>query len=114
MRPGFHGNVVLLTGHQCVSASETFAMTLLGRVPPVTRIGENTQGVFSDILTRKLPNGWIFGLPNEIYLTKDGKSFDGSGVPPDISMPVFPSEELQAGHDSAIEKALQILSIQGK
>jgi hypothetical protein len=109
-RPGFHGNVVLLIGHQCVSAGETFTMALLGRKPIVTRIGENTQGVFSDVLTRKLPNGWTFGLPNEIYLTEDGKTFDGAGVPPDISVPIFPREELQAGHDSALEKALQVLS----
>lgn len=111
-RPGFHGNVVLLTGNQCVSAGETFTMALLGRNPIVTRIGENTQGVFSDVLTRRLPNGWVFGLPNEIYLTEEGNAFDGSGVPPDISLPVFPREDLQNGHDSALEKALQVLSNQ--
>jgi hypothetical protein len=54
-------------------------MALLGRKPVVSRIGENTQGVFSDVLTRHLPNGWSFGLPNEIYLTEDGKAFDGLG-----------------------------------
>jgi C-terminal processing protease CtpA/Prc len=87
-------------------------MALLGRNPIVTRIGENTQGVFSDVLTRRLPNGWVFGLPNEIYLTEEGNAFDGSGVPPDISLPVFPREDLQNGHDSALEKALQVLSNQ--
>jgi hypothetical protein len=111
-RPGFHGNAVLLTGRQCVSAGETFTMALFGRKPIVTRIGENTQGVFSDVLARKLPNGWTFGLPNEIYLTEDGKSFDGAGVPPDISMPIFSREELQNGRDSALEKALKVLGNQ--
>ena len=113
-RPGFHGNVVLLTGPDCVSAGETFTMALLGRKPIVTRIGENTQGVFSDVLTRKLPNGWLFSLPNQIYLTKNGKTFDGVGVPPDIFAPVFPREDLDKGHDSALEKAIAILGDQPK
>jgi peptidase S41-like protein/tricorn protease-like protein len=112
MRPGFHRNVVVLIGHDCASAGETFTMALLGRRPAVIRIGESTQGVFSDILTRKLPNGWLFGLPNEIYLTEDGKSFDGLGVPPDISAPIFPREDLQKDHDSALEKAAEVLGKQ--
>lgn len=112
-RPGFRGNVVVLTGHNCVSASETFVMSLLGRKPIVSRVGENTQGVFSDVLTRRLPNGWSFGLPNEIYLTEDGKAFDGLGVPPSLSVPVFPRQDFQNKHDTALEKAVQVLSAPG-
>jgi hypothetical protein len=36
-RPGFRGDVVLLTGPDTVSAGETFTMALLGREPHVTR-----------------------------------------------------------------------------
>lgn len=84
-------------------------MALMGRAPRVTRIGANTQGVFSDMLWRSLPNGWRFGLPNERFLTADGRSFDGPGISPDIPTPVFPPEELDSGVDSALEKALEIL-----
>jgi C-terminal processing protease CtpA/Prc len=70
--------------------------------------------VFSDVLVRKLPNGWSFGLPNEIYLTKDGKAFDGPGVPPDIAVPIFPSEDLASGRDSALNKALELLAPRDK
>jgi len=84
-------------------------MALMGRTPKIVFIGENTQGVFSDVLGRMLPNGWRFGLPNEVYLTKDGKSFDGPGVPPDISVPVFPASDLDSSRDGAIEKAIQLL-----
>jgi hypothetical protein len=108
-RPGFRGRVALLTSADSVSAAETFTMALLGRQPHVTRIGANTQGVFSDVLGGKLPNGWSFGLPNEIYLTKDGKTFDGPGVPPDIETPIFTAEDLAANRDSAVERALHIL-----
>jgi len=108
-RPGFRGPVVLLTSADSVSAAETFTMAVMDRAPHVIRVGSNTQGVFSDVLGRKLPNGWTFGLPNEIYLTKDGKAFDGMGVPPDIVVPIFPSEDLTNGRDSALDKALELL-----
>jgi len=61
-------------------------------------------------LLRHLPNGWTFGLPNEIYLTKDGKAFDSVGVPPDIDVPIIPAEDLANGRDSALDKALELLA----
>jgi C-terminal processing protease CtpA/Prc len=113
-RPGFHGAVALLTSADSVSAAETFAMALLDREPHVMRIGANTQGVFSDVLGRRLPNGWSFGLPNEIYLTKDGRAFDGQGVPPDIEVPIFADEDLANSRDSALNKALELLGSRDK
>lgn len=109
-RPGFRGKAVLLTGPDTISAGETFTMALMGRQPRVTRIGLSTQGVFSDVLGRTLPNGWRFGLPNEVYLTKDGKAFDGPGVPPDVSMPFFSPEDLESGRDRALDQALDTLA----
>ncbi|MCP6761206.1 MAG: S41 family peptidase [Fischerella sp. CENA71] len=82
----------------------------MGRDPQVIRVGENTQGVFSDVLERELPNGWQFGLPNELFLTEDGKFFDVTGIPPNILVSVLQSKDLNAGRDSGLEKALQILS----
>jgi hypothetical protein len=113
-RPGFRGPVVLLTSSDSVSAAETLTMALLDRQPHVIRVGASTQGVFSDVLVRTLPNGWTFGLPNEIYLTKEGKAFDGVGVPPDIAVPTFPAEDLSNGSDSALDKALELLSPKAK
>jgi hypothetical protein len=102
----FTGPVVLLTGQRSVSAAETFTMALMGREPTVLRIGQSTQGVFSDVLSRTLPNGWRFGLPNERFLTSDGRSFDGPGVPPDVEVPVFAAEDLSTGVDRALEAAV--------
>ena len=113
-RPGFRGPVVLLMSADSISAAETFTMALLDRVPHVTRIGANTQGVFSDVLGRRLPNGWTFGLPNEVYLTKDGKAFDGPGIPPDVEVPIFPVGDLANGRDSALDKAIEFLRGKGK
>jgi hypothetical protein len=109
-QPRFLGAIVELTGPSTVSAGETFTQGLMGRTPHITRIGENTQGVFADVLGRKLPNGWRFGMPNEVFLTPQGSAFDGPGIPPDIQIPVFAPADLAAGKDPAMAKALEILA----
>ena len=105
----FEGKVALLVGPDTVSAGETFTMALMGREPHVLRIGLNTQGVFSDVLRRALPNGWYIGLPNEVYYTQDGKAFDATGVPPDIHVPFFTQEDLLESRDAALEEAIREL-----
>jgi C-terminal processing protease CtpA/Prc len=85
-------------------------MALMGRRPHVVRIGENTQGVFSDVWGRRLPNGWTFGVPSELFLTASGQSFDRYGVPPDIRSPVFREADLATGRDPALERAQQVLA----
>jgi hypothetical protein len=111
-RPSFRGPVVELIGPLTISAGETFTQALMGRTPHIERIGENTQGVFSDVLGHKLPNGWRFGLPNEIYRTADGKIFDLVGIRPDIEVPVFADADVAAGKDPAMARALEILNRQ--
>jgi len=108
-RPGYRGSVVLLIGPETISGGETFAMALMGRTPRVTLVGENTQGVFSDVWGRKLPNGWTFGVPTELYLTGSGKSFDRQGVPAAIRISVFPKADLEAGRDGALERAIRVI-----
>jgi hypothetical protein len=107
-RPGFRGPVAELIGPYTLSAGETFTQALMGRTPHITRIGENTQGVFS-VLDRRLPNGWSFDLPNEVCRTQEGTAFDGLGIPPDIAVPVFADEDVAGGKDPAIAKALELL-----
>jgi hypothetical protein len=111
-RPGFRGPVVELTGGLTISAGETFTQAMMGRTPHITRVGENTQGVFSDVLGRNLPNGWRFGLPNEVFRAADGKTFDGVGIPPDVVVALFTDADVAAGRDPALEKALAILAKQ--
>jgi hypothetical protein len=106
-RPGFRGRVFELTGPNSISAAETFTQALLGRAPPVVRIGQNTQGAFSNVLERSLPNGWGFGLPNQRWLTA-GKSYDGPGIPPTVAVQLFAESDLAARRDLAIETALRL------
>lgn len=113
VRPGkqpiFSGPVVELIGPITMSAAETFTQALMERTPHITRIGENTQGVFCDVLDRHLPNGWVFGLPNAVYRTSDGRAFDVSGIPPDLVVPVFADDDVTAGRDPAMAAALHLL-----
>ena len=95
----------LLISDMTVSAGETFVLGMMGRAPQPTRIGTTTQGVFADTLDRELPNGWTISLGNERYLSPDGRSYEGPGIPPTIETPVFTPAELAAGQDSALDAA---------
>ncbi len=108
-RPGWRGAVVELTSRYSVSAAETFTQALMLRRPAIERVGENTQGVFSDVLGRTLPNGWRFRLPNELFLTAQGTSFDGTGIPPTIAVPTMTTAELAEGRDRALERAMAVI-----
>jgi hypothetical protein len=108
--PRYLGPLVILGGGSTISAGETFTQAMLGRSPHAVRVGANTQGVFPDTLIRALPNGWMFILPNERFLTREGRSFDGPGIPPDVRTPVFTAEELAAGKDSAFDRAMTLLA----
>jgi len=107
-RPSFHGPIVELIGIQSISAAETFTQALMNRQPQITRIGETTQGVFSDVLSRTLPNGWRFGLANERFVT-NGRYYDHFGIAPDIAVESLTPAARATGRDAAIEKALSLL-----
>ncbi len=78
----YKGDVYFLTSHQTASAAEDFILCAMSAVPNAIRIGSNTNGIFSDILDKKLPNGWAFGLSNEIYESPNGLSYEATGIPP--------------------------------
>ncbi|MFD4508225.1 S41 family peptidase [Streptomyces sp. NPDC058457] len=108
-KPRYTGPVALLTGGSTVSAGETFTQALIDRPGRTVRIGQATQGVFSDVMTRDLPNGMAVWLPNEEYLTRTGHTFDGTGIPPQITEPVFTDEEFTKNRDSAFDRAVALL-----
>ncbi|GAA2251812.1 hypothetical protein GCM10010232_44880 [Streptomyces amakusaensis] len=107
--PRYTGPVAMLTGGSTVSAGETFTQALMDRPGGAVRIGQPTQGVFSDVMTRRLPNGMSAWLPNEEFLTRSGRTFDGTGIPPHLTEPVFTEEEFDKKRDSALSRALDVL-----
>jgi Peptidase family S41/Tricorn protease C1 domain len=108
--PVYGGRIAILTSDLTNSAGETFTQAMMGRTPRPVRIGLSTQGVFSDILNRVLPDGILFGLPNEEFLTRDGQTFDNRGVPPDIQTPVFTNYDLSHNRDPALAAARALLT----
>ncbi|GGU97556.1 peptidase [Streptomyces filipinensis] len=107
--PRYTGPVAVLTGGSTVSAGETFTQALMDRPGRTVRIGQPTQGVFSDVMVRSLPDGLLFGLPNEEFLTRTGRTFDGTGIPPQLTEPVFTKEEFAKNRDSAFDRAVDLL-----
>jgi C-terminal processing protease CtpA/Prc len=65
--------------------------------------------VFADELVRRLPNGWQFQLTSERYTTPDGRSFEGPGLTPDLTIEVFPPDERDGRTDRALEAAIRHL-----
>ncbi|MGW7539250.1 S41 family peptidase [Amycolatopsis sp. NPDC054798] len=104
--PRYTGPLTVLTGSLDVSAGETFLQALLNRNPRPVLIGQSTQGAFSDMLERTLPKpGWKVALPNEEYLDPHGRSYDGTGISPDLPVPVYDPDDLAAGRDPALAAA---------
>jgi len=112
----YDGDLFILTSHQTASASETFALASLN-LPNAKKIGSNTAGIFSDILSKKLPNGWEYVLSNEIYESADGINYERIGIPADYKMNYSEKttefynnllEELKSGGDRGIEKVVEL------
>ncbi len=99
--------VILLTSPATASAAEIFTMAM-NQLPNVTIVGEHTEGVFSDVLTKTLPNGWSVGISNEVYADPSGVVFEKTGIPPDFQIAVFPKSDREAGKDGCIDKALSL------
>ena len=95
------GPVSLVTSDFTVSAGEDFTLGMR-ELPHVTHRGARTRGSFSDILEKRLPNGWLLGLSNEAYLDVDGNNLEGIGVTPDVRVPIFVTGNVVASHVEAI------------
>ncbi|WP_111308398.1 S41 family peptidase [Confluentibacter sediminis] len=110
--------VCFLTSHQTSSAPESLVMASMP-FKNITIIGSRTMGITSDVLEKKLPNGWDLYLSNEIQVNYKGECYEGVGVPPDIEID-YPIDEdvfiqdlsikLKNG-DEAIENAFKLMKI---
>lgn len=77
--------VLLLTSQSSASATEIMVLSSLS-LDHVVRVGQNTEGVFSDILDKTLPNGWQVGLSNEVYQDLHGNNYEHVGITPNIDL----------------------------
>jgi len=81
----YEGKVTVLTSHNTASAADIFALGTMA-YPEIKRFGSSTNGIFSEILWKNLPNGWEFSLSNEIYSDSNGNIYEIIGVPSDYDI----------------------------
>lgn len=101
----FAGPVAILVDELTGSTSEVFAGSLqsLGRA----RIfGRPTMGQALPALTRQLPNGDVLMYAIGDFVTSTGKSLEGTGVIPDVTVKLS-AQSLSAGHDDVLDSAVR-------
>lgn len=110
----YKGKLHILQSHWSASATEILLLSSLA-YDDIERLGSPSEGIFSDILDKKLPNGWEFGLSNQVYKDNNGVSYEAKGIPVDIDLN-YPKDEyefvdklkkdLKTVGDTAIEHVL--------
>lgn len=106
----FTGDIILLTSPLTASAAEVFTMCMK-ELPYVTIVGENTNGIFSDVLTHRLPNGAEINLSNEVYSDSKGNIFEAIGIGPveENKVPFLATDDIQNNEDGGVKKAIELL-----
>lgn len=99
--------VLLLTSDMTVSAGERFVL-LMRALPNVLHVGQATQGALNGGLGKGLPNGWEFGMPNEVLRDAQGVVHEVAGIAPSVAFDVFPADDFDDGHVKAVQRAAQL------
>lgn len=100
----FDKPLVMLTDRYTISAGERATLGLK-TLPNLIHIGDTTNGASATIISRELANGWYYTvMPQEIEF-RDGVSYEGPGIPPDVLIENT-AEEMSAGQDKALEAAM--------
>jgi len=104
----FTGPIILLTHGASYSASDLFAM-IMRELPHVKIIGEPTNGIFSNMLERKLPNGWKYTLSFQVNYSAKMVCLETKGVPVHVEV-LNKRADLEKGIDPVVTKALKLLA----
>lgn len=107
-RPSWTGPLVVLVSRRTTSAAEVLCLCLAA-LPGTTLVGETTNGAFSDMLYKRLPNGWLFTLSNEEYRDSKGVCHEGRGIRPDLAAPMDLGAAA-AGRDPALDAAIALIA----
>lgn len=103
----FSNKVALITNDRTISAADVLAL-MMGEFPNVTIIGERSNGSYSDLDSKILPNGWKVTLSNQRYFSASNKNYEGVGTPVDIEVKdTF--ESIQKKEDLVLLTALKFL-----
>ncbi len=100
------GKVYLVTNSATGSAADVFAMMIYQRAN-VTRVGTDTEGIFSDMYRDTLSNGWTFTLSHQRYYAATMELFEKMGVPVEYQI-ANTMEDLERGFDPVIKTVAEI------
>lgn len=92
----------ILTSIATASAAEIFTVAMKQN-PYVKTVGESTNGIYSTILNKELPNGWKYSLSNEVVNDINGKVYEAIGVKPDVQVPFPNKTQRNSGIDPALD-----------
>ena len=103
----YTGPTICLTNDASFSGADVFAM-LMADLPQVTLVGEPSNGIFSNMLEKKLSNGWKYSLSHQRYYSADMICYEGKGIPVDIKVKNLWSD-VEKGVDQVLLKGLEQL-----
>lgn len=96
--------IIILTSDWSASATEVFALAMR-ELPYVTIVGNQTEGIFSDMFEFKLPNGWKASLSHQKYFSSKMVNYEGKGIEPDFKILNYKIDT----SDHVLLKAIEIL-----
>lgn len=99
--------IILLTSDFTASAADVFVLAMR-ELPYVTIVGDNTEGIFSDVKAIYLSNGWEVSLTHQQYVSSKKINFEGEGITPDFKVLATKNDVLKK-NDSVLEIGLLIL-----
>jgi carboxyl-terminal processing protease len=99
----------LLTSDVTVSGGE-LATLALRQNPRVVHAGATTRGAFSTPLAKRLPNGWLLELSNEVFAAPDGSVYEETGIKPSTALEVYPEGAPVEGHWRAVEALTEMIA----
>jgi carboxyl-terminal processing protease len=108
----YRGPVAILIDELTGSTSETFTGSLQG-LRRARVFGRQSMGQALPALTKQLPNGDVLIYAIGDYTTSAGRSLEGEGVIPDVSISLVPAA-LAAGRDEALDAALRWVDAGGR
>lgn len=111
-RYSYLGSTYVMTSDVTVSGGEIATLSLK-QLNNVTQVGVSTRGSFSTPLAKALPNNWVVELANETFTSPNGTIYSGSGLPPDVQMTIFDSENPILSHGVAIEQVVNLITEKG-
>ncbi|MEM6806504.1 MAG: S41 family peptidase [Bacteroidota bacterium] len=99
--------IVILTSDYTASAAEVFLLSVKD-LSHVSIVGDDTEGIFSDMYEFSLPNKWSVSLSHMQFFSADMINFEGKGIAPDYKV-LNSRKDLERGNDPVFLKAIEVL-----